>query len=268
MNLELLARYFEHLDVDGALARSDAEAERELEEHRFDLVLLDLHMPGRDGFEIVRRLRASGSRNRTTPVVALTADAYAESHARALASGFDAVLTKPLTIERMRVELERWAGDAETAPPPVATPANGTDVRLSTERATAKSEARRAPAADMVSIAACAAGMLDNTAWAVGAIGTYRDEIPLHVETLRGALSRHDRGALGEGAHALKGVSDICRVAAVAEAARTLELAAETDDWGAIATHGETLLDLLGIAAEQCERELAGAAVETADASP
>lgn len=60
---------------------------------RYDLVLMDVQMPGVDGLEAARRLRATGDR---TPIVALTASTAESDRARCLAVGMDAVLHKPL----------------------------------------------------------------------------------------------------------------------------------------------------------------------------
>jgi putative two-component system response regulator len=59
-----------------------------------DIVLLDLHMPGLDGFEILRRLRSAHAE--FLPVIILTADADPASRHRALILGADDFLTKPL----------------------------------------------------------------------------------------------------------------------------------------------------------------------------
>ncbi|MEZ4435605.1 MAG: response regulator [bacterium] len=60
---------------------------------RYDLVLMDVQMPGVDGLEAARRLRAAGDR---TPIVALTASTAESDRARCLAVGMDGVLHKPL----------------------------------------------------------------------------------------------------------------------------------------------------------------------------
>lgn len=65
----------------------------------FDLLLLDLHMPERDGTEVVRHVRATearGGRSAEHVVVALTADALEETRRRCLAAGFSEFLTKPV----------------------------------------------------------------------------------------------------------------------------------------------------------------------------
>ncbi|MEQ1893693.1 MAG: response regulator [Planctomycetota bacterium] len=81
-----------------------------LAEGRFDLVFMDVQMPELDGYEATRALRArerfSGER---TIVVALTANAMEGDREKALASGMDDHLTKPLKLERLQQALERWA---------------------------------------------------------------------------------------------------------------------------------------------------------------
>lgn len=70
-----------------------------------DLVLMDLQLPGIDGYEALRRLRADlGILD--LPVVAVTAFAMEEDRQRALAAGFDAYLAKPISIRALPSQLE------------------------------------------------------------------------------------------------------------------------------------------------------------------
>ncbi len=66
----------------------------ETTDHRFDIALLDLDLPGIDGFALARQLRANGF---TQPLLAVTARADAEAEPLALDAGFDGFLRKPLT---------------------------------------------------------------------------------------------------------------------------------------------------------------------------
>jgi signal transduction histidine kinase/CheY-like chemotaxis protein len=87
---------------DGAAALSRLEAER------FDLVLLDIHMPVMDGPETIRRIRASARPWSAIPVVAVTADAMADARGRFLAMGMDGFVAKPVAEQDLLSEAA-WA---------------------------------------------------------------------------------------------------------------------------------------------------------------
>ena len=73
----------------------------------YDRVLMDLHMPGMDGLEAVRRIRAieAEQEGARTPIIALTANASAEDREACLAAGMDEFLIKPLDRERLAAAL-------------------------------------------------------------------------------------------------------------------------------------------------------------------
>lgn len=82
----------------GVLSREAANGEdalRQLHQHRFSAVLLDLRMPGLSGEEVCRRIRAD-ERLRDIPVIAYTAHVQRSEVANLLAQGFDTVLIKPV----------------------------------------------------------------------------------------------------------------------------------------------------------------------------
>ncbi|MBS0536307.1 MAG: response regulator [Proteobacteria bacterium] len=89
----------------------------------YDLVMMDVQMPGMDGLEATRRIRAREAELREadpdcfrpTRIVALTANAYAEDRDACLAAGMDAMLIKPLDRERLRDELTKVAGSPSIA---------------------------------------------------------------------------------------------------------------------------------------------------------
>ncbi|HXZ46711.1 MAG TPA: ATP-binding protein [Pseudolabrys sp.] len=74
----------------------------------YHLVLMDLQMPGMDGLEAARRIRAAEDEadGKHTPMFALTANAHMEDRDAALAAGLDALLVKPLDRERLREVLD------------------------------------------------------------------------------------------------------------------------------------------------------------------
>jgi two-component system cell cycle response regulator DivK len=76
-----------------------------IEESPPDLVLMDIQLPGRDGFALLHEVRAS--RHAALRVLALTAHAMSGDRERALQAGFDGYITKPIDIRSFPQEVER-----------------------------------------------------------------------------------------------------------------------------------------------------------------
>ena len=96
--------------------RDGRAADGTLATERFDLVLLDLGLPQRDGMDVLQALRARGDR---TPVIVLTARDSLASRVRGLDAGADDYLVKPFELDellaRIRAVLRRHSGRAEPA---------------------------------------------------------------------------------------------------------------------------------------------------------
>ncbi|GGY48347.1 histidine kinase [Bacterioplanes sanyensis] len=75
------------------------------QQQSFDLVLLDCHMPGLDGFETSRALRKNGH---TMPIIACTASTTDNIHERCLQAGMSDYLPKPLRVATLTATLQRW----------------------------------------------------------------------------------------------------------------------------------------------------------------
>jgi signal transduction histidine kinase/HPt (histidine-containing phosphotransfer) domain-containing protein len=90
----------------------------------FDLVLMDVHMPGVDGCEATRRIRAEERRSGRRPIaiIALSADTLPEQRDEALAAGCDAHLGKPFTQRELYATLERFLAPTDSARPEAAEP--------------------------------------------------------------------------------------------------------------------------------------------------
>jgi CheY-like chemotaxis protein len=78
----------------------------------FDLVLMDVHMPGVDGLEATRRIRAAETEGAHTPIIALTANAFSEDREACLAAGMDAFLVKPLERDGLAAAIAELQGRA------------------------------------------------------------------------------------------------------------------------------------------------------------
>jgi CheY-like chemotaxis protein len=79
-------------------ASSGEEALALLARQTFDVVLMDIHMPGMSGIEAVERLRVSEGPSRDTPVIALTADIVSRQPEEYLGLGFSAFVAKPILV--------------------------------------------------------------------------------------------------------------------------------------------------------------------------
>ena len=75
----------------------------------FDLILMDVQMPGIDGLEAARRIRAIGGAVAATPIVALTANVLAHQRAAYLEAGMDGVVGKPISPAALLSEIARLA---------------------------------------------------------------------------------------------------------------------------------------------------------------
>ncbi len=96
--------------LDVQVAHDGQQALQLLEQHRVDLVLMDIGMPLLDGHEATRRLREREQRLKLprVPVVALTAFAFESDAAKALDAGMDAHLAKPYSRQRLKEIVQRW----------------------------------------------------------------------------------------------------------------------------------------------------------------
>ena len=101
-------------------ANDGAEALALLGRQIVDVVLMDWQMPDMDGLEVTRRLRAgkAGRFARVVPIIALTANAFAEDRAACLAAGMNDYLTKPVLLQNLLDAVYRWTarpgGDEES----------------------------------------------------------------------------------------------------------------------------------------------------------
>jgi two-component system, OmpR family, response regulator len=115
--LELLSASLRFAGFEVATATNGADALAVAGSFGPDLLVLDVMMPGMDGFELVRRLRADGTH---TPVLFLTARDATDDKVTGLTLGGDDYVTKPFSLEeviaRVRTVLRRTARSSSTAP--------------------------------------------------------------------------------------------------------------------------------------------------------
>jgi len=108
-NLKLLSNLLTDLGHQVQEARSGEEALARCRQDLFDLIFMDIRMPGMDGIETTQRIRSLSNNNQNAPVIAVTAHALAEQKQQLLMSGLDDYLSKPLDEAQLKRTLARWA---------------------------------------------------------------------------------------------------------------------------------------------------------------
>ncbi|MGH8217100.1 MAG: two-component regulator propeller domain-containing protein [Steroidobacteraceae bacterium] len=134
VNAAVAQGYLGTLGCECLWTRHGADAVAHSAAERFDLILMDLNLPGLDGFATTQLIRERARGGGRTPVVALTAHDASRVRDRCLAAGMDDVLTKPYTLEACEQLLRRWIprDDAEArGDERLETGPHGTEVRSS-----------------------------------------------------------------------------------------------------------------------------------------
>ncbi|RKF14250.1 response regulator [Alginatibacterium sediminis] len=111
VNAMILSTFLEKRGMQTRVAVNGLEALAAINEQQFDVIFMDNHMPKMDGIEATRLIRKLDSRSAKTPIIACTADAYADSQNMMLESGVNYVLTKPLSETELDFSLQKYLAE-------------------------------------------------------------------------------------------------------------------------------------------------------------
>ncbi|MFK0095866.1 ATP-binding protein [Pseudomonas sp. NPDC090592] len=222
-------------EVAGGLLASDghrvifaddaAQALQVCAQRRFDLILLDVHLPGMSGVELCRQLRANPGPNRHSRIVALTAGVQPGQVSGYLEAGMQGVLAKPLRLVNLRQAL------AEVAPAEQAAADPDMDWSLlATHRSLLGEEKLQ------------------------GLLNVLRQSLEQHTATLAEALSAQDHTDVQHLAHRLAGSCDSLGFSGLAGLLRRLEDAAREHDQQALDALAEPLASQFGQARATLEQ--------------
>lgn len=111
VNRELVRTMLEPFGIGVETANDGVAGVEAVSRGQYDLVLMDVQMPGMDGLTATRRIRAmTGSAGARTPIVAMTANVLPEQIASCLAAGMDDHLGKPINPAKLLQAVARWSG--------------------------------------------------------------------------------------------------------------------------------------------------------------
>jgi len=138
MNLKLLQTWLGNSPVTLTTTINGLDAVNQCQTQEFDLILMDVQMPGMDGLQATREIRKSPL-NMGTPIIAVTAHAFKEEQERLLASGMDDYIPKPIEADKLIDLIKSWCMNIE----PTELEVSSIDWQLALKRANQNQEAAK-----------------------------------------------------------------------------------------------------------------------------
>jgi hypothetical protein len=216
-------------NVELAIAWNGAEALALAKAHVFDVVFMDMRMPVMDGLEATRALRALGGQWNAVPIIALTANAFADDVKACFDAGMNDFIAKPL---RKPVLIETLAKAVAGHLPGSAGDASAAAAEGKRDEARASLAASFDPPPMAEAAPVLDDATFDELVEAIGedgactALAVFAAETTVRLDLLRSLSCGSDHARIKEEAHALKGASGTLGLRQLSDLARTLEFAA------------------------------------------
>ncbi len=110
-NQIIAKKFLERMGHSVEIAANGLEALEAVKNQSFDLIYMDIQMPGMDGFDATRKIRELNFITRDLPILAMTANASAEDRQKCIDAGMDDFIAKPLNFEKLRAMTSSWANN-------------------------------------------------------------------------------------------------------------------------------------------------------------
>ena len=196
----------------------------------FDLILMDVQMPGMDGLQATREIRKLEGKDRHVRIVALTANAMKGDEEKCRAAGMDDYLTKPIDRAKLEACVEALViSTGSTGTVPIL---NSAETATWAEKNLIESsvEAKGLTFDGPVDATALAALVDGDWVFARGLVESFTDTATASLVTISAVLESGDSLTLSEAAHVIKGASANLFETSAASAAEQLEDAAKSGD--------------------------------------
>jgi diguanylate cyclase (GGDEF)-like protein len=188
----------ENLGCEAQIVASGEEAIEAVSFETYDVILMDCQMPGLDGYETTRRIRAE--QHVHIPIVAMTAHSKDQVWNNCVDAGMDGFIRKPISLSNLRGVIGEWVGKKKHGEPLAK------DRYQVTESAAPVYAMRRSDSAiDDKIIGALCRELGESSCQSV--IESFVAEMPIYTRAMRQALDLGDFGTLREQAHKIKGAA-------------------------------------------------------------
>ena len=204
-----------------------AAVERIESEPRYDLVLMDVHMPRLDGFAATAQIRAREDDKKDTPIVAMTASAMSGDADRCREAGMDGYVSKPVKAQSLIAAVESWIpADLEEAPVEAA-PAPVTNEPESAPPAPSPAPAADdepdLPSLDLSTLDELRSYGGEDPEVLVDLVRSFFDGADEIIRRMHAAVGQEDVSDLERAAHSLKGSSGTLGALKLQEFCRRIE---------------------------------------------
>ncbi|WP_185749481.1 response regulator [Stutzerimonas stutzeri] len=236
-NLLLVKTLLGDMGADVVAVDNGPAALEAVKQHSFDLVLMDVQMPGMDGRQTTEAIRQweQASSSTPLPIVALTAHALANEKRSLLQSGLDDYLTKPISDRQLAQVVLKWTGLALRSQPQ----------RIAEASPTAEQSLKVLDQEEGLRLAAGKADLADDM------LGMLLQSLEGDRRTIREARLAGDRQALIERVHRLHGATRYCGVPQLRNACQQSETLLKQNH-----PDSEAALDELDAAIGRLEQEI------------
>jgi signal transduction histidine kinase/DNA-binding response OmpR family regulator len=254
VNVEVAREYLTSFGCTVSVVGNGLEAIAALKSSKFDLVLMDCQMPIMDGLTATRRIRDTEKTRGLTavPIVALTANAFAEDRARCFDAGMNGYLSKPYSEDQLYDAVADWTRQASRTTAAIAAPIDAAPI-------TAAIDGRL----DQALIAPLRAKRPELLA---RIIKTFLQHAPTTLTELTTAASAGDCERMGRAAHSLKSSSANLGAMALSLRCRDLETSARINDLPTSCHHALAIAAGFSAVERALEAELASLVPDVAKA--
>ena len=235
INQKVATKLLQQFGYEPVVASNGAEALAAVEKNSYDVMFMDVQMPGMDGLETTRRIREM-ERQSARPVVriiAMTANAMMGDREKCLGAGMDDYLSKPVRPEALRAALEKWGRRAEAhgatrCQPAVSAAVNemagGTPTILAaTESAAPRPAAPAVSDGDLIDLDRLMEFSGGSRTSLMEITDLFINQTTEQLKGLEAAIMQKDAAAVARIAHSAAGAAGVCGITAMEAEFRGLE---------------------------------------------